>query len=96
MIEIDRHVNRGATFILVFSILAGFYLLLYSVLFKAFNISMQNQPLINTVLVLILAGVFVPIQRRVQRIVDIAFYGSWYDYRSAINEITQGLEQVTE
>jgi len=96
LIEIDRHVNRGATFILVFSILAGFYLLLYSVLFKAFNISMQNQPVISTVLVLILAGVFVPIQRRAQRIVDIAFYGSWYDYRSAINEITQGLEQVTE
>jgi len=32
----------------------------------------------------------------VQRIVDTAFYGGWYDYRSAVNHITQGLEQITD
>ena len=31
LIEIDRHVNRGATFILVFSILAGVYAVLYAI-----------------------------------------------------------------
>ena len=44
---------------------------------------------------LLLATVFVPLHRRVQRIVDTAFYGGWYDYRSAITQITQGLEQIT-
>ena len=54
-----------------------------------------NEPAINTVLVLLLATGFVPLHRRVQRIVDTAFYGGWYDYRSAITQITQGLEQIT-
>ena len=47
-------------------------------------------------LVLALATVFVPLHRRVQRIVDTVFYGGWDDYRSAITEITQGMEQITE
>jgi PAS domain S-box-containing protein len=34
--------------------------------------------------------------RRIQRVVDTAFYGSWYDYRSAVTRITSSLEQITE
>jgi PAS domain S-box-containing protein len=29
-------------------------------------------------------------------LVDTAFYGSWYDYRSAVTQITRSLEQITE
>ena len=95
LIEIDRHVNRGATFILVFSILGGIYAILYALINL---IPAENIPdaLINTVLVLVLASVFPILYRRAQRVVDTAFYGSWYDYRSAVTQITRSLEQITE
>ncbi|MGD9091920.1 MAG: ATP-binding protein [Anaerolineales bacterium] len=96
LIEVERHVNRGATFILVYSILGGFYLVLYVILENVLPEDIAQTAIINTALVLILATVFVPLRSRVQRIVDSVFYGGWYDYRTAISQITQGLEQITE
>ena len=95
LIEIDRHVNRGATFILVFSILGGIYAILYAIR-SAIRLDFIPDALINTILVLVLASIFPLLYRRVQRIVDTAFYGSWYDYRSAVTKITNSLEQITE
>ncbi len=95
LIEIERHVNRGATFILVYSVLGGFYMILYTLIGQIIKEPLINEPAINTILVLALATIFVPLHRRIQRIVDSAFYGGWYDYRSAITQITQGLEQIT-
>ncbi|HJW91174.1 MAG TPA: ATP-binding protein [Anaerolineales bacterium] len=96
LIKIDEHVNRGATYILVFSVLAGFYLLVYSLIQWIQPISLYTEPIINTVLVLLLASVFTPFRQWMQKQVDKAFYGGWYDYRSAVTGITQGLEQVTD
>lgn len=95
LVEIERHVNRGATFILVYSVLGGFYLILNTLLTSLLARFAVSASLINTILVLVLASVFVPIQRSFQRVVDKVFYGGWYDYRSAITQITQGLEQIT-
>ena len=95
LIEIDRHVNRGATFILVFSILGGVYAVLYSIR-NAFQSDFVPDALINAILVLVLASLFPILYRRVQRVVDTAFYGGWYDYRSAVTKITNSLEQITE
>jgi two-component system NtrC family sensor kinase len=96
LIEVERHVNRGATFILVYSILGGFYLILYVILENLLPEGFAQTAVINTALVLILATVFVPLRSRIQRIVDSVFYGGWYDYRFAISQITQGLEQITD
>lgn len=96
LIEAERHVNRGATFILVYSILGGLYLLFYVVLENILPENIAQTALINTILVLILATIFVPLRSRIQRIVDSVFYGGWYDYRFAISQITQGLEQITD
>ena len=96
LIEIDRHVNRGATFLIVVSLLGGILAVFYalqSYLPKGFDAS---NPLVETFLVLLLASIFPLLYQRVQRIVDRAFYGSWYDYRSAVAEITRGLEQITD
>ena len=95
LIEIDQHVNRGATFILVFSVLGGVYVILYAIPNYAFP-NIAPTALINTLLVLVLASIFPVLYNRVQRVVDSAFYGSWYDYRSAVTEITRSLEQITE
>ncbi len=96
LIEVEKHVNRGATFILVYSILGAFYLILYSILNCWLPNTAVGTSLVNTFLVLLLASAFVPLQRRVQRVVDTAFYGGWYDYRTAVTNITQGIEQITE
>ena len=95
LIEIDRHVNRGATFILVFSVLGGVYAVLYAIL-NLIQLDFVSDALINTILVLVFASVFPILYRRIQRLVDTAFYGSWYDYRSAVTQITRSLEQITE
>lgn len=96
LIEIERHVNRGATYLLVFSVLVIFYLFLSYALESLIPISIENQTFFDMLLVMILASIIVPIYSRVQKIVDIVFYGGWYDYRSAITEITSGIEQITD
>jgi two-component system phosphate regulon sensor histidine kinase PhoR len=96
LIEIERHVNRGATFILVYSILGGFYLVLYAFLNRAFPETFGGEPMINTLIVLVLASIIVPLHKQVQVVVDTLFYGGWYDYRLAVTQITQGLEQTIE
>lgn len=95
-IEIDRQINRGATYILVYSILGGFYLVLYAALSQMALVGTDMSPLWNTILVLILASVFFPLRGRVQRIVDQIFYGGWYDYRLGVRLITHDLEQITD
>lgn len=96
LIEIEKHINRGAAYILVYSILGGVYLILYSILRTVIPLTSQNEPFVNTIIVLILASLLVPLYRKVQIVVDTLFYGGWYDYRSAVTQISQGLEQITE
>ncbi len=96
LIEIEKHINRGATYILVYSILGGAYLILYFILRTLLPFTSTNEPFINTVIVLLLASLLVPLYRKVQIVVDTFFYGGWYDYRSAVTQITQGLEQITD
>lgn len=98
LIEIDSHVNRGATSLIVVSLLGGILVVFYALrenFLRALPLSLSD-PLVETFLVLVLASVFPFIYQRVRRIVDRAFYGSWYDYRTAVAEITQGLEQITD
>ena len=96
LIEIDAKINRGATFILVYSLLGSFYLVLYAVLSRWLPKGLATAPLINTILITALASLFIPLQRRVQRLVDRVFYGSWYDYREGVKQITENLGQNTE
>jgi PAS domain S-box-containing protein len=96
LIEIERHINRGATFIIVYSMLGGVYLILYAFLHRWLPVALAADPLINTVLVLVLASIYVPFNRQVQRVVDTVFYGGWYDYLSAVSFLTQNLEQITD
>jgi PAS domain S-box-containing protein len=96
MIAFEKHVNRGATFILVYSTLGGIYLVFYTIFRDLLLINTSVAPFLNTLLVLVLASIFVPLRQRVQMLVDTLFYGGWYDYRSAVTHITQGSEQITE
>ncbi|MCC6956391.1 MAG: hypothetical protein IT316_06315, partial [Anaerolineales bacterium] len=96
LIEIDQTVNRGATLILVFSILAGFYLLLSAALNQWLSEDLRTSPLINTLLVMTLASFYIPLYRLVQRLVDRLFYGGWYDYRVGIRQLTEDLSHIND
>lgn len=96
LIEIDQKVNRGATYILVFSTLGGFYLVLTAILNSWLPDAARETPLINTILVLVLASVFIPLYRWIQRLVDRVFYGGWYDYRIGIRQLTENLSQIND
>ena len=97
LIEIERHVNRGATYILVYSFLGVFYLVLNVAVGEFLNTG-ENfaNPFLNTLMILIMASLFFPLHARVQRFVDTIFYGGWYDYRLGLLQIVQGLEQITD
>jgi PAS domain S-box-containing protein len=96
LIEIDQKINRGATYILVYSILGGFYLILYAIMNRWLPEEARTTPLINTILVLVLASIFIPLHRWIQRLVDRVFYGGWYDYRLGIKQISENLGQITD
>ncbi len=96
LIEIEKHVNRGATQVLVYSLVGGIYLVLSYLGNQILARTSLDQWITNTVVVLFLASVFAPLKKHVQIYVDRAFYGGWYDYRSAVTQITQGLEQITD
>ena len=96
LIEIDRHVNRSATYFLIYSLLGGSYLVLYAWLSKIVPLDGAGFPWVNTFLALFLVFLFSPVRLAVQKFVDTIFYGGWYDYRQGVLKITQGLEQISD
>ena len=96
LLEIDRHINRGATYILVYLILVAFYFVLSMLWNRLVPATSSLSPLGNTFFVMVLFSAFLPLRMYTQRLMDRVFYGGWYEYRSAIDQVTQGLDQVTE
>jgi two-component system NtrC family sensor kinase len=94
VIEIDRNVNRGATYLLVYSILGSIYLMLYALIQRIKLPGLENTQVVDTFLILLLVTLFVPLRSAVQKLIDRVFYGGWYDYRLGLTQITQGLEQA--
>jgi hypothetical protein len=92
LIQLEDIVSRGAAYTLVFVALVGVYLLLAGLFSRLLPSRWLQQPVVNMLQVLILAGSAVPIYRRIQSLVDWVFYGGWYDYRSAVERITAGWE----
>ncbi len=95
LIEIERHVNRGATYLLVYSILGSIYLLLFAAATRIIDPVFERTRIIDTILILVMVSLFVPLRSSVQKVIDKVFYGGWYDYRLGITQITQGLELAT-
>jgi hypothetical protein len=96
LIEIEEHVNRGATSFLIYSVIGGAYLVFYFLLSRVLPREVGAFPLINALIVLLLVSLFTPLRSRVQRFVDRVFYGYWYDYREGVLAITQGLDEISE
>jgi len=96
LIEIERHINRGVTVLIVFFTLVGIYLGIFSIFDRFLPKQLLFDPALNTLIILLLATSVLPISRYTQRLVDTLFYGGWYDYRSAVLQITSGLEHIND
>lgn len=96
LLGLERFLSRGAAYALVFALLAAIYLALTSLIQAVLPGDLLARPLINMSLVLLLAGTAVLLYRRIQAMVDFAFYGGWYDFRTALESITHELEKLRD
>jgi len=94
LIAFERFLSRGAAYTLVFGLLAAIYLALVRLIPAVLPEGFLGTPLTDMLLILLLAATAVMLYRRIEAIVDFAFYGGWYDYRTAIERITSELETL--
>jgi signal transduction histidine kinase len=88
--------NRGAAYVLVFTILIGLYVILIAMIDRLLPSSLHDNTSIASITVILLGMTFEPLRKRLQYFVDWVFYGGWYDYRSATANITEGFGQYTD
>jgi signal transduction histidine kinase len=93
LLPVNRYVSRGAATLLLITLLGGVYLILYAALLHLLPKTVWQQPVAVAVVALLLGATVVPVYRRLQIIVNCLLYGGWYDYRTAVEQISQTLDQ---
>lgn len=96
LLSLERFLSRGAALTLVFAVLAAIYLALTTFIQAVLPAGWLSRPLVNMLLILLLAGTAMLLYRRIQALVDFAFYGGWYDFRTALERITSDLELLRD
>jgi len=93
LIRLERFISRGVTYALVITLLGSLYLIVYSGLATMLRSEIRQHPVTNLFIMLVLVVAFQPLHRRLRIIVNRIFYGGWYDYRTAVHELSQMLGQ---
>ena len=96
LIKLEKFLNRGAAYLVVFTLLIGLYVSIVALVDRFLPESLHNNIALSLVITLLLAISFEPLRKRLQRFMDWVFYGGWYDYRSATADVTEGLGQYTD
>ena len=96
LIRLNRYISRSAASLMVIGVLGGFYIILYALLNRVISSNQSVRAAIDLLVVLVMAAAFGPLHRRFRVIVDQLFYGGWYDYRSAVQGVSQALDRVTD
>jgi signal transduction histidine kinase len=96
LMQLERYVSRGAAAILVITLLGALYLTLYTVLLPLLPPGVWRDQLVLFAIAMVLAVTVGPVHRQLQRVVNQLLYGGWYDYRSAIQNLSQSLDQATD
>lgn len=94
LVQIDRYVSRGAATILVITLLGAVYLTLYTLLLPLLPRGIWRDQLMTFAIAMLMAVTVGPAHRAFQRIVNGVLYGGWYDYRSAVQSLSQSLDQA--
>jgi signal transduction histidine kinase len=94
LLRVERLANRGVVHLVVFGVVVGLYVVLAVRL--PLVVPWAEGPVLRALLVLLVALLFGPMRRRLQKAADRLFYGGWYDYRSVLGEMTRGLAAIVD
>jgi signal transduction histidine kinase len=94
LLRVERLANRGVVHLVVFGIVVGLYVAL--ALGLPLLAPWADGPVLRALIVLLVALLFGPMRRRLQKAADRFFYGGWYDYRSVLGETTRALAAIVD
>ncbi len=93
LIKIENEISRVATQALVYALIGGLYLIAISVLTWALPIDVLQNPILLTLMVIVMAVGFGPLRASIQVLLDKLFYGNSYDFRSVVARSSLALSQ---
>jgi signal transduction histidine kinase len=96
LIKLEKFLNRGAVYLMVFTLLIGLYISIVALVNRSLPGSLHSNVALSLAITLLLAMFFEPLRKRLQKFMDWVFYGGWYDYRSATADVTEGFGQHTD
>jgi signal transduction histidine kinase len=96
LIELEKYLRRAAAYVLVFIILTTILVGILAAFMEMLPLLPGDQIIVIVVLTLIFSAIFEPLRKWLQMLVDFFFYGGWYDYRSAVEKLTGGLENFND
>lgn len=91
----DRFLNRSLVIFSIGLIWVALYLVSIGAAVLLFEDTVRLWPFLGALVTIGLAILFTPLRTSIQRLVDRAFYGGWYDYRSVITHLSHELGGVT-
>jgi len=97
LMNLDAAINRSVVYYLLSLILLGLYVLL-SLSLRSVAPQLFAGPTAPGGLALIVGLVLLlgPLRQAIQRVVDRAFYGGWYDYESLISHVSEALRDALD
>lgn len=90
-IHLERYINNAVASSMVVFLVALLYVILYLSLTYMLPSDAWQQPGVNVVFIAITALIFGSLHRRLQRFVNHLFYGGWYDYKTAVSDVSEML-----
>jgi signal transduction histidine kinase len=93
LMKFDRAVNRSVVLIILSTI---FVLLYLCIRWLTPSVSFGTVTLVDVLFVVMVVFSFGPLQKGVQRLVDSAFYGGWYNYETVVSCLSRELNNALE
>ncbi|MFQ6101284.1 MAG: adenylate/guanylate cyclase domain-containing protein [Anaerolineae bacterium] len=95
LLDVDRLLSRGVAYGALTVLIVGVYFAFVNGLSHFFAIR-SNDPVLLSVVVLVLILLFNPLRNRVQRLVDRVFFREPVDYRATLQDFSHGLTQTLD
>jgi signal transduction histidine kinase len=91
-IRLEQYMSRGIATSFVVIVLAFTYTVINTQVSRRWEGNFYAAPAVNLVTSMLLVLIYPWAHKRLQTFVDYLLYGGWYDYRSAVGELTYKLE----
>lgn len=96
LIAIERKLSRNLVYLFLVLLLTMLYTLSDMGLKYLLPPSIWQAQWFNMLFILFVALTFIPLRDQLQAIVDWVVYGGWYNYRTAVQKISQTVDGITD